>query len=199
MTLDTRTDQDIYLTANTVNRVNPEWEFISSKDLIIQDNDMIKVIPKRKQSLLYYFITTPIILPIIISIVAITFPPNSVKRYRLIGLSLTILFVILLFIANKIAFKVNTDVPRIGNSQNINKYGVYLNDDNVFSSDEQISCDDITITSNGISGAQQPIHWCHRSRRLFAGIKCQRRHRKWCSDRIQFIHIYMKYKLRNVA
>ncbi|CAG2179517.1 unnamed protein product, partial [Oppiella nova] len=132
----TGTDQDTYLAANTVKHVNPEWEFISAKDFIIQDNDMIKVIPKRKQSLLYYFITTPIIVAIIISIVAITFPPNSVKRYRLIGLSVTILFVILTSHGLKCI------------TQNINKYGVYLNDDNVFSSDEQIICDDITITSN---------------------------------------------------
>ena len=68
---------------------------------------------RRRQSMINYFIKTPISVALILSLVMMTYPPNSVKRYKLSSVSITILFFVLLFIVNKIGFVGNKGIPRV--------------------------------------------------------------------------------------
>ena len=65
----------------------------------------------RRQSMIHYFIKTPTSVALILSLVMMTYPPNSVKRYKLSAVSITILFFVLLFIVNKIGFVGNKGIP----------------------------------------------------------------------------------------
>ena len=68
---------------------------------------------RRRDPMFNYFIKTPIYVALILSVVMMTYPPNSVKRYKLSAVSIIILFFVLLFIVDKIGFVGNKGVPKV--------------------------------------------------------------------------------------
>ena len=68
---------------------------------------------RRRQAMINYFFKTPICVALILSVVMMTYPPNSVKRYKLSAVSITLLFFVLLFIVYKIGFVGNKGVPKV--------------------------------------------------------------------------------------